>query len=404
MARRVPATGDTALQSAVTLFALMTSFDLRSLNLITGLMSVVLGIVLLGMRRQLPATIHGLLQWGIAPLLCAASALAYSLDGRIAAVAVTLSGNGLLLAGSYLYYFGSQRFYGVPTRWRFWMALMAGCLVVISVFQLLVPDYRFRLACFTGTMAAIMLAHARLLLQKADGFAARFTARVLLAEAAVLLVRGAATFWVDAPDTTRFTAVSGIHTVYIGAFSFAAMLVSVGVQFMAAEQVHKEFEHLANHDSLTGILTRRAQMQLADYEMHRWQRYGKSFCLLMLDIDYFKRINDQYGHLVGDRVLVRFAAVVKKQLRESDVLGRYGGEEFMVLLPSSDAAAAHQVAERIRAAVEQQVVGADNPACTTSIGLACVQSGDTQLEDLLARADAALYRAKAQGRNRVQQG
>lgn len=380
----------------------MSSFDLRSFNLMSGMMTIVLGILMLGVRRQLPSSIQGLLYWGIAPLVCAASALMYGLEGSVPASVVSIGGNGLLLAGCCLYYFGSQRFYAQPVTWRFWASVAVACVLTMQFFMLLVPDYRIRLACFAGTMAAIVFAHAGLLLRCADGFAPRFTGSVLLVQALVLVVRGVATFWVDAPDTTRFTVGSPIHTVYIATFGFVAVLLAIGVQFMAGERIQREFEYLASHDSLTGALTRRALLQAAEHEMQRWQRYGGSFSLLLLDIDHFKRINDQHGHLTGDRVLVNCVGVVLGLLRSSDRLGRYGGEEFFVLLPASDADTALAVAERMRTAIAQHPGTADTPACTTSIGVACVQTGDTAFEALIARADAALYRAKAQGRNRVE--
>ncbi len=123
-----------------------------------------------------------------------------------------------------------------------------------------------------------------------------------------------------------------------------------------------------------------------------------------MDIDHFKRINDQHGHLVGDRVLAHFAQTVGQALRYTDYLGRFGGEEFVVLLPHTGMEAALAMAERVRQAVEQQSVIAGQPTCTASLGLASIEAGEATLDELLARADLALYRAKADGRNRVEAG
>jgi diguanylate cyclase (GGDEF)-like protein len=376
----------------------VSSLDLRSFNLMSGLMAVVLGIVLLGVRRQLPASIQGLLYWGLAPLVCAGATLVYGLEGFAPTFVVSPLGNGLLLTGCCLYYFGSQRFYDRPVSWRLWGAVAVACLVAMQFFLVVVPDYRIRQACFAATMAAVIITHVVLLLRQGQGFAPRFTASVLTLQALVLVARGLATFWIDAADTNRFTVVSPLHTVYIAAYGFVAVLIAVGMQFMAGERIHREFEYIASHDSLTGTLTRRALLQAAEHEMQRWQRYGQGFSLLLLDIDHFKRINDQHGHLTGDRVLVAFAGVVQHLLRSSDRLGRYGGEEFMVLLPATDAATALAVAERMRAAVAEHP---GPPGCTTSIGVTCVQARDSNFEALIARADAALYQAKGEGRNRV---
>ena len=126
--------------------------------------------------------------------------------------------------------------------------------------------------------------------------------------------------------------------------------------------------------------------------------------LLVVDLDHFKRVNDTYGHPAGDAVLKALASILTQGVRESDIICRYGGEEFLILLPVTDAAAALALAERVRASVDAVPDTPERPACTTSIGVACVQAGDTSFDALIGRADAALYRAKAGGRNRVEMG
>jgi diguanylate cyclase (GGDEF)-like protein len=134
----------------------------------------------------------------------------------------------------------------------------------------------------------------------------------------------------------------------------------------------------------------------------RRQRYGHPFSLLMLDLDHFKRINDQWGHAVGDEALRQFADSVRCCLRAQDVAGRLGGEEFAILLPETGENVAMPVAERIRARMEQTPVPTEPGYCTVtvSIGVTQVEDGD-DLEALLRRADEALYAAKERGRNRV---
>src|SRR6218665_1469335 len=113
----------------------MTGFDLRSFNLMTGLMSLALGIVLLGARRHFPASIRGLQLWGLAPLVCATSTVFYGLDGVIPAVLVSLAGNSLLFAGASLLYFGSQQYYGQAPSWRLWTSLGVACVLSVLFFQ-----------------------------------------------------------------------------------------------------------------------------------------------------------------------------------------------------------------------------------------------------------------------------
>ena len=164
------------------------------------------------------------------------------------------------------------------------------------------------------------------------------------------------------------------------------------------------FERLATVDGLTGLRNRSWLNEAFPRQLQRSERSGQASTLLMLDIDRFKLVNDEHGHLVGDAVLARVARVLVSELRPQDLLARYGGEEFAVLLPAMDATDGRVVAERLRVAIASAEGGAHVdellPSVTISIGLA-VSEADETLESLFARADAALYRAKDAGRNRV---
>jgi diguanylate cyclase (GGDEF)-like protein len=172
----------------------------------------------------------------------------------------------------------------------------------------------------------------------------------------------------------------------------------------ALKQTRDQLEALATTDPLTGALNRRAVSEAAQAELRRARRHGKPFAALLLDIDHFKRVNDTHGHQAGDRVLQQVAAACGAQLREIDRFGRWGGEEFIVLLPETDLDGALVVAERVRQAVAASSVAGDDGlpiAITTSIGVASLSLHDEPLEALLARADTALYQAKHEGRNCV---
>lgn len=159
-------------------------------------------------------------------------------------------------------------------------------------------------------------------------------------------------------------------------------------------------ERLANTDRLTGLWNRLKFEQVAHLEISRAERYAYPLSLLFFDLDHFKQINDQYGHEAGDKALCSLARLIDKHLRESDSLGRWGGEEFLILMPHTDLQQAQQLAEKLRTLiagsplVEQQTVSA-------SFGISQLASGET-LRDLVRNADSALYRAKRLGRNRVE--
>lgn len=165
----------------------------------------------------------------------------------------------------------------------------------------------------------------------------------------------------------------------------------------------RELENQAQTDFLTGACNRRQLLALAERELLRAERYQTSFALLLLDIDYFKRINDRYGHLVGDLVLQHLVRTLRRLLREVDIIGRLGGEEFLVLLPQTSEAPALEIAERLRQEIAAVAVLPDNDEpvyFTVSIGITAMRTGDS-LNAIIRRADEALYRAKAQGRNQV---
>lgn len=172
-----------------------------------------------------------------------------------------------------------------------------------------------------------------------------------------------------------------------------------------------ELEHSARTDALTGLMNRGYFIELFQHSFDLKDEDGINCTLMMIDIDFFKVINDRYGHLAGDYVLKRFASCLEKGLRQDEIVCRYGGEEFLVLLPTSDPHIAAKVAERLRAAIESMVIDWESGgiAITASFGVALshcgvkdVDSGGLRtFDDLVNRADQALYQAKAQGRNCV---
>ena len=184
--------------------------------------------------------------------------------------------------------------------------------------------------------------------------------------------------------------------------AFHALTVYASFAFLL---VHKlRAQGLADTDPLTGAYNRRMFGELAERELSRARRDRTSVSLLALELDRFKRVNDDYGHAAGDEVLASVAALVRKCLRKEDVLARYGGEEFVVLLPGAGHSAAAALAERIRTELEHtRIRAADHDVrITVSIGVAAERGESApSLATILRRADEALYEAKSKGRNRV---
>jgi diguanylate cyclase (GGDEF)-like protein len=163
-----------------------------------------------------------------------------------------------------------------------------------------------------------------------------------------------------------------------------------------------EITRMAELDHLTGLLNRRAFNRDAQKKRDEIKRYGSSAYLLLLDIDFFKKVNDTYGHLAGDEVLRSVAKTLAARFRSTDTVGRYGGEEFCVLMPAIGEASAISIAEDIRKSIEQLSVRFEDKTIrvTISIGMA-EMTPDQDMAALIADADAALYKAKETGRNRV---
>ncbi|HYH20216.1 MAG TPA: diguanylate cyclase [Azospirillum sp.] len=179
-------------------------------------------------------------------------------------------------------------------------------------------------------------------------------------------------------------------------------ILAAGRDVTKQKAAERELARLATTDTLTGVANRGHFMELAEREIMRAHRYRHPVVLLSLDVDHFKSINDTYGHTAGDETLRRLITVLRRQLRETDTIGRIGGEEFLILLPETLAPDALAVAERVRLAVAQMAVHAVGHSftMTVSMGLAALAEGES-LQRALVRVDGALYEAKRNGRNRV---
>lgn len=185
-----------------------------------------------------------------------------------------------------------------------------------------------------------------------------------------------------------------------GILSTTAALLGVSLKNAA---LFREVHEHSVRDALTGCFNRRHALEVIDGELRRARRSHMPLSMIMFDLDHFKRINDQYGHLAGDAVLAEVGARMKAVLRGSDLKCRYGGEEFLILLPDTPLAGACHVAETLRRAIEEQPViwNETAVAVTASFGVTPITPGEVDPLAIMARADEALYRAKAEGRNCV---
>lgn len=203
-------------------------------------------------------------------------------------------------------------------------------------------------------------------------------------------------------DGTRVWIYWNNRAIQNGAGQIVEIL-SVGTDLSERRRMEAELRRLATTDPLTGAFNRRQFFDKAREEFRRHRRYGHAFVLLLMDLDHFKKINDTYGHPVGDAALQLFVDNCRRVLRQTDIFGRTGGEEFSAVLPETHAPDALQVADRLRARVAGTPIPLEAGAIrfTVSIGLTELQPTDDSLRSMIRRADQALYAAKGGGRNRV---
>jgi diguanylate cyclase (GGDEF)-like protein len=236
-----------------------------------------------------------------------------------------------------------------------------------------------------------------------QGFGNRFLASAF-AVGVVVAVWRIATLPTAVSETDDLFDHNLIQQIYLGTFSLGVLGLSIGFIILANERLRLELEFMATRDPMTGAFNRRAFYNRAEIEWARHSRSGSPLAVITSDIDFFKKVNDTYGHHVGDEVIKDYANRSAAMLRVPDILARFGGEEFVILLPDTGLKEAKTVAERIRREIEKQK-SKSMPAYTVSLGVAVSHDETgraTDIESLIAEADAALYRAKEGGRNRVE--
>jgi len=221
------------------------------------------------------------------------------------------------------------------------------------------------------------------------------TARASRADLVAGLDAGADDYMVKPIDTEELRA-----RVQVGTRS-ARLQASLAGQVSDLKDARDHLARLVSTDALTDLHSRRSWFERGGAEFSRFQRYSRPFSVLVIDLDFFKRVNDSFGHDAGDLLLRGFADMLRAECRQSDIIGRLGGEEFALVAPETPLAAAERVAERIRAACERLVVTveAGEVRCTCSIGVTETAADDDGIERVLQRADSALYEAKRSGRN-----
>jgi diguanylate cyclase (GGDEF)-like protein len=371
--------------------------DLRVPLLLAAMMALAFGAVLLGLRHSLAVEGGSVRRWAHGDLAVGVGLALLALHDRLHDVLTVATADVLLIGGVALQHRAIRSLLRLPARTRLELAALA--LAAAQAFAF------WYVADVPGARALTLLALATALcaslaLTVLSSPASRMPGAMLIGVAAIALIA------VGAVRTAMVLGALGasaelldwhpVQLPFYFALSVLGALANLGFVVMADARRRAELERLASLDALTGLLNRRMVLTLADKALAQSRRSGRPLALLMIDLDGFKAVNDRHGHAAGDAALARFARTAERAIRAGDVLGRYGGEEFVAVLPDTSGREAAAIAERLRAMAADDAGARDaGPACTASIGVAVAgRHGFESVDTLLKRADAALYRAK----------
>ena len=361
-------------------------------------MAGALAIVGWGQRRE------GMGWWATGLLLHSVGFVALSLRGRIPDLLSIVVGNALITAALAALLGAVYEFQGrLLPRWQ--MALPVGFMAL--AFSLLLEEYPVRvvLACAVySVQIGLVLWALRSPRHPVPGRGVVLLTVGLGLQVLVMALRAGATLWGNEQAEGLLQSGTVQSFAFLGSF-VTVLTASLGFVFMYRDRFDDGNRRMAAVDSLTGAANRRAIVLALDRDVARAVRMREPLALMMVDIDHFKRVNDECGHLAGDRVLCHVVDVLRERVRMQDMVGRYGGEEFLVLLPDTGLKGAAELARQLCRSVEQspcQWEGQPLPV-TVSIGVfgGRLESGDSW-DMLIDAADRAMYLAKQGGRNRVE--
>lgn len=373
-------------------------------TLITSIMLASLIVALVMVVVGWGAPRDGLRLWAAAMTMHAAGYLFFGLRGRIDDTASILLGNGFTALSFAMLLAAVRRFYEVP---RAWAGLLALPVLLMALLTTMLDRFDMRLLVANAIFGVQALAVVAALYRRRISTVGKGKWLVMAGlgfEAAVLAWRAGSGLSANAQLETLMQS-SALQTVtFLGSFA-VILMTSLGFVFMAKERADEANRIMAAADALTGIANRRAIIAALDRDVSRATRTREPIALMMMDLDHFKQINDTHGHRAGDAVLLAMARLVGQRIRSQDIVGRYGGEEFLVVLPDTTLTGAMRLAQDLCTAVASHPfkVRGQRVPLTVSIGVfgGRLESGDGW-DALIHAADSALYRAKNAGRNRVE--
>jgi len=379
--------------------------DVRILALILIVGALMTGLVILSLGRRFSAHINGIrrISYGMASFVLGMGLL--GLENRIPDYFAVVLGTLLALSAIIIMYQGIRRFQG--EAYRYWVGyfILIIAAVLLTTFTYVYPSPM--LALIAGSLSAATLlsycAAALVMTRPRPILASHLTTAVGFIILAIFNIFSAGyTLIFDRELVTYFSNSPGQGITVVG-FIVGMVMVLFGFVMMVYDEHNKQLGILATHDELTGLYNRRMVLEILKVASKNSRRNKTPLSVLMIDLDNFKQVNDDHGHMEGDVVLKMVADALASAMRESDSLGRFGGEEFIVVLPNTNLDGARILAERVRSAVDKKMfISAGEPlTLTASVGVGYTAVEDREGEDLIQRADTALMGAKLNGRNLV---
>lgn len=375
--------------------------DIRTLVLIHVGVTVGQAVVLVylwSVQRNYPPA----KDWAIGSLMFAVGLLLFSLRNQAPIVLTEIVSNLFLLPGLMLFNFGIVKATDRKPPLNFGLALCTVAIGFLAWFTLGSPNYPAGVLIQNLVFLTLDLytAYACLRARTAKG---NHTFRII---GILFIVLAIACSWRVAGGVFGLTFSSSPtlpRLLWIATSLISFPMITVLLTLHTSQRLQEEIHAQARHDTLTDAYNRRAFTEFADKEWSRSVRHGYPLSILVVDIDHFKNFNDQHGHQTGDDALVQVSKCAQAALRSNDIWCRYGGEEFIALLPNTTRDQATAVAERLRRTVENTMISSPHGSLnvSVSIGVAQRSSNHSSLSEVLAISDAALYKAKAAGRNRV---
>jgi len=377
----------------------MYGLDPPTLVFVVSFLALLLAMVMFAMCAGFPRTVQGIRQWATAIPLFVGSTVLFSQQQSHPFFHVILA-NTLILLGVLYMGWGMLAFYERPVPRARSVAIALALLVgTLAWYTFVRPLFHVRLAVMSITLSALFAYLCWLPLRYGRRSLGSIITSLAFTLTAVSCLFRMVTVTAQLDQPTGLLDFGTLQVLYLASFNVSLLIGAVGFILMANERLRTILEFNASHDALTGTLNRGAFFQVATAQFEKSQATGTPCSVVLLDLDHFKLINDLHGHAVGDLVLQDFCRSLRTVLRPIDTLGRYGGEEFVILLPGMTHNEAAAMAHRLRAAIQPSP---SLPRYTVSIGFSTLTPSIASIDELLIGADKALYRAKKNGRNRIE--